>query len=100
MSGEEDASLEIKRAHFFVEGRVQGVGFRHFVRTNARRYGLVGWVRNLWDGRVEAEAEGPQEDVERLIEACRKGPGTAYVTDVEVDWKPAAHDRHDFDVEF
>src|SRR5262249_28953653 len=69
---------------FLISGRVQGVGFRYFAQAAARREGLHGWVRNLPDGRVEAEAEGDAEAVERFERAVRHGPPGARVDDVEV----------------
>lgn len=75
----------MKRAHVFLEGRVQGVGFRHFTRTNARKLGINGWVKNLPDGRVEAVFEGAEENVEQMIDLVKQGPRSSRVTDVEVD---------------
>ena len=67
-----------------VSGRVQGVGFRWFVRTHADRLGVCGWVRNLADGRVEAHLEGHPQAIERLIDKLRLGPAVASVDDVAV----------------
>ncbi|HLR76493.1 MAG TPA: acylphosphatase, partial [Balneolaceae bacterium] len=60
-----------KRAHIFIEGKVQGVGFRYFVRTNASDMNLKGWVKNLSDGRVEAVFEGPKAKVMSMVEKCQ-----------------------------
>jgi acylphosphatase len=62
-----------------IEGRVQGVGFRHFTYKTALRLGLTGWVRNLPDGAVEAVAEGPQEQVEEWLTALKEGPPASRV---------------------
>ena len=75
------------RAHVFVSGTVQGVYFRATTRDTATEYDVDGWVRNLDDGRVEAVFEGPQEDVETLVEFCHEGSSAANVTDVDVTWE-------------
>ncbi len=75
------------RAHIWVSGLVQGVFFRYETEQEAQRYGVTGWVRNLEDGRVEAVLEGEKEDVDRMIQFCRRGPPGAQVTDVEIRWK-------------
>lgn len=77
-----------RRVHALVSGRVQGVGFRFFVVRQAQRLGLAGWVRNLPDGRVEFEAEGPAGSVDALVHAVQTGPPQAQVTDVTVAERP------------
>lgn len=75
---------------FFVSGRVQGVGFRWFVQDVAQRLGVVGFVRNLIDGRVEVLAEGGAEDLQNLAAEIRRGPGLSRVDAVEeADAEPA-----------
>jgi acylphosphatase len=74
------------RARIVVSGEVQGVFFRQSTVDEARRLGLVGFVRNLADGRVEAEAEGERAAVEALIRWCHRGPPAARVDSVEVEW--------------
>lgn len=59
----------------WVHGRVQGVGFRWWVRARALELGLAGWAANLADGRVEVVTEGPRAGCEALLAALR-GPGT------------------------
>lgn len=75
------------RARLLISGRVQGVGLRLFVHRQAHRLGLAGFVRNLRDGRVEAEAEGAPGAVQQLIDAVRAGPPGAMVTGVELAWE-------------
>jgi acylphosphatase len=77
------AEREARR--FVVGGRVQGVGFRDFVRRAARGLGVAGWVRNLADGRVEVHAEGPVEALEALAARLRRGPTFARVSGVEAE---------------
>ena len=75
------------QARIFITGFIQGVGFRGFVRSNARKLGLTGWVQNLTDGRVEGLAQGPKETIEKLIKICEKGPIIADVKSVAVTWE-------------
>ena len=75
------------QARIFITGFIQGVGFRGFVRSNARKLGLTGWVQNLTDGRVEVLAQGPKETIEKLIKICEKGPIIADVKSVAVTWE-------------
>lgn len=74
------------RVHIVAQGRVQGVGFRAFLQSQATRRGLSGWVRNLPDGRIEAEIEGPPVLVDEIIQVVKRGPSLASVQDVQVDW--------------
>ena len=68
--------------HAIVAGRVQGVGFRWFVRSEARRLGLAGWVRNLDDGTVEVRARGIRTHLVALRGALMRGPDASQVTGV------------------
>jgi acylphosphatase len=77
---------DLVRARLLVSGRVQGVAYRASAVDEGRRLALHGWVRNLADGRVEAEAEGERAAVEALVAWCRRGPPGARVDDVEVTW--------------
>lgn len=72
------------RVHVYVSGEVQGVFFRAKTREVAQQLGLSGWVRNLYDGRVEALFEGEEDKVEEAIEFCRRGPPAAQVTNLDV----------------
>ena len=74
------------RAHVVAQGRVQGVGFRMFLQSQAARRGLSGWVRNLPDGRIETEVEGSRVSVDEFIQALTRGPSLALVQDVQVKW--------------
>jgi acylphosphatase len=73
------------RRRFVITGRVQGVGFRWFTHDAAVREGVDGWVRNLPDGRVEAEIEGDVEAVARVEAALRRGPAASRIDVVDVD---------------
>ncbi len=86
------------RLHALVDGSVQGVGFRAFVIDAAQSLGLKGWVRNLYDGRVEVVAEGRRDALEKLLEKLRLGPRGAFVTEVEKEWQPATGEFKFFNV--
>lgn len=86
--------------HIFISGRVQGVGFRHFIRKNAEALGVTGWVKNLPDGRVEAIFQGNEEQVEELIQRCKKGPVASFVQDIEVRDTEDETVYKSFDVKF
>jgi acylphosphatase len=75
------------RAHVFVSGRVQGVCFRHYAVKWADGLGVRGWVRNCWDGRVEAVIEGEKDKVEDMVNKMRGGPSWAAVEEMEVRWE-------------
>ncbi len=77
---------DLARVHLLVSGRVQGVAFRQSAVDEARLLGVRGWVRNLPDGRVEAEAEGERTALEGLVRFCRRGPPAARVDGVDVRW--------------
>jgi acylphosphatase len=71
-----------------VVGRVQGVGYRYFVRSRAGDLGLGGSVRNMPNGSVHVEAEGPRASLLRLLSDLREGPPSAIVERVDVEWHP------------
>lgn len=73
---------------FRVTGRVQGVGFRWFVREQARTLDVAGWVRNDPDGSVVLEVSGPEPAVQALRDAVSIGPAGAHVTAVHADEAP------------
>jgi acylphosphatase len=77
---------------------VQGVFFRARTRDEALKRGLTGWVRNLYDGRVEAVFEGDDEDIQSMISWCRTGPPHAAVTDVSVEGETFRGEFSDFTV--
>jgi acylphosphatase len=74
------------RAHLIISGRVQGVGFRWFVSDVAYSLRLMGWAKNLPDGKVEVVFEGPKEAVEAAIMHCKEGPRSAVVSRVDASW--------------
>jgi acylphosphatase len=73
-----------KRVHVIVRGYVQGVGFRASCARQAHALGVAGWVRNAWDGSVEALFEGEAAVVDAMVRWCHDGPPRAQVTGVEM----------------
>ena len=84
------------RAHLLVTGRVQGVWFRGATQAEAERLGVHGWVRNLVDGSVEAELEGPRDAVEQLVAWAQRGPSGARVVRVTIEWIAPTGERSGF----
>lgn len=74
------------RAHVFISGCVQGVFYRASTKNMAEQLGLKGWVRNTSDALVEAVFEGEETAVKDMISWCHKGPRSAEVSDVTVDY--------------
>jgi acylphosphatase len=74
-----------KRVHVWIEGRVQGVFFRAYMRDAAKKEGVRGWVRNTPDGRVEAIMEGEADAVDRMIQWCHRGSPLSRVDNVIVE---------------
>ncbi len=73
--------------HLLFEGKVQGVGFRYFVRQSISDMKISGWVRNLSDGRVEVLAKGSKLDLENFLELIKNGPSVARVNHFTTSWE-------------
>ena len=90
---------ELVRAHVWVKGRVQGVGFRAHVEYAARTIGgVTGWVRNVGYDTVEAIAEGERAKVERFIEMMKLGPRASRVDESKVEWEDVMGEFREFGV--
>ena len=87
-----------RRVRAIVSGRVQGVSYRASTASEARRLGVVGWVRNRSDGTVELEVEGAAERVAKLLAWCEVGPPAARVERVAVEDVVARGDETAFTV--
>jgi acylphosphatase len=79
----------VTRAELLITGRVQGVFYRASAQQEGMRLGLLGEVRNLPGGSVEAVVEGPRERIEEFIDWCKRGPPAAEVENVRVRWSKA-----------
>ena len=88
------------RAHVFVSGNVQGVYFRQNTKQVATRHKVVGWVRNMPDGRVEAIFEGDEVAVNEVIKWCHIRPPKASVQDVNVKFEKYIGEFADFNINY
>jgi len=92
---------DMARFSVTVYGRVQGVYFRYFVRNEARKLSLTGYVCNLASGdAIEVQAEGEKLQLERLLEELKKGPPGAWVKKVEIDWSDYSGQFDDFKITY
>ena len=91
-------STEAGRLAATVRGRVQGVGFRRYVRGWARKLDLAGWVRNEADGSVRLVAEGDPDALDRLVRLLHGGPPTAAVESVDPERGDATGEFDGFEV--
>jgi acylphosphatase len=77
----------MQQVHLLISGFVQGVGYREFVKRESRKIGLVGWVRNLSDRRVEIVAQGTESQLKDLIKRCEKGSFLSEVKNMSIEWQ-------------
>jgi len=73
-----------KSVRLYITGTVQGIFFRAFVKENAEKYNIKGFTRNLEDSRVEVFLEGDANEVNKMMEICKKGPKHAKIDDIEI----------------
>lgn len=88
----------MKQAHIFISGFVQGIGFRAFVKKNAEKLHVTGWVRNTKDNRVEAVFQGDRKNVKTLITICNKGTWLSEVKEVDEMWEDHTEKFTDFSI--
>ncbi len=88
----------MKTARILVTGKVQGVFYRVSAKKAADDLGITGWVKNLKDNQVELLAEGDYSKLLTLIEWCKHGPPSAYVTSIEVEWAAVSSHFSDFQI--
>ncbi|MHB2156554.1 acylphosphatase [Calditrichota bacterium GD2] len=90
-----------KTLKIIVKGRVQGVGYRWFARQAAHELGLTGYVRNLPDGNVEVVAQGEEAVLNQFIQELNRGPGFAYVVDMDIEELDIPSDKYrSFEIAF
>jgi acylphosphatase len=91
-------AIDAVRAHAWVTGRVQGVGFRAYVESIARQADVTGWVRNVGYDTVEAIAEGERAQVEQFIELMKQGPRASRVDESRIEWEDVTGEFREFGV--
>ena len=88
----------MRRIRAIISGRVQGVSYRAATVAEARRLGIVGWVKNRDDGGVELEAEGSASQIDTLLAWCEEGPPAARVTNLAIAELAASGVEQQFDI--
>ena len=89
-----------RRVHIFYSGRVQGVGFRITAEETAQAMGVVGWVKNLRDGRVELVVEADEAVLQRFLSAIRSGSMKNFISQVDVSWSNASDTFNEFEIRY
>ena len=89
-----------RRVHVYYSGRVQGVGFRVTAEEVAEAMAVVGWVKNLRDGRVELIAEADETTLEQYLQSLRNGPMKNFIVNVEATWGPATNAFNTFCIRY
>jgi acylphosphatase len=92
--------MSYKCIRILYSGHVQGVGFRYTAQDIASGLGLVGWVRNLSDGRVEVVSEGEEKKIKQFLERLEKGFLGRYIRDTDISWKEPTGEFDNFDIRF
>ena len=91
---------DLRRLHAIIDGRVQGVSFRHHTRLKAVELDVTGWVRNRHDGKVEVIVEGTKSQLDEMVEFLYEGSPHAQVKDVEIDWEDATGEYARFETRY
>jgi acylphosphatase len=89
-----------KRVHVFYSGRVQGVGFRMMAEETAHTLGVVGWVKNLRDRRVELVAEGDEDTLREFLATLYTGAMKNFIQQVEASWSNASDTFNEFEIRY
>ena len=89
-----------RRIHVFYSGRVQGVGFRATAEETAQQCHVVGWVKNLRDGRVELVAEADEATLQQFLSEFRTGPMKHFIHQVEISWGNASDTFDEFEIRY
>ena len=85
----------IERRHYYISGSVQGVGFRYRAKYAARGLGITGYVKNLYDGRVEMEVQGERDNISRMFAEIDAGH-FIHIEDMEMRMMPVDEEERNF----
>jgi acylphosphatase len=88
----------MKRVRLFISGDVLGVGYRAWMKRQAKALGVAGWVKNREDKIVEIIAEGNEQELKQLINMCKRGPDISWVERVDTRWERATGEFIGFEV--
>jgi len=86
------------KKHLLISGKVQGVGFRHWLYMKATKKNIRGWVKNKITGEVEALLIGNDEDVDDVIKQCERGPSSSNVTQIRIQDYQQEYSKKSFDI--
>lgn len=86
----------MKRVRILVEGRLQGINFRYHTQQQAQSLGLTGFVRLLSDGRIEIDAQGDDESIEKLLAWCQEGPQSSHLKSILFRYDEPSEHTSDF----
>ena len=89
----------MKQAYVRITGVVHGVGFRQFIKKNAQKKNITGWVKNLSDGSVAALFSGETETITDMITLCKKGPFLSEVDNVVITWEESENPPLSFEIQ-
>ena len=90
--------MKKRKVHIIVSGRVQGVGFRYSTHNKAKELNINGWVKNTFDGKVEAMLEGDENNIREMLSWCSKGPSMAFVSNIEILEQPYIEEYKEFTI--
>lgn len=74
--------MDIVRVRILIEGKLQGMNFRYKTQDEAKALELVGFVRNLSDGRIEIEVQGEQPNVDKMLDWCQEEPHSSQIKSI------------------
>lgn len=90
----------MKKVHLIIFGNVQGIFFRSNIKKIADQYNVRGFAKNKKDGSVEVVLEGDNENVDKIIEFCKKGPSGAKIEKINIKEKQYKKEFNDFSIKY